>query len=290
MGLILNPNISAIDLLLKENINLNWKENIVNLPTVLILNLMPIKKNAEVQLLRLLGNSFMDIKVDFLYTSTYKPKNTEEGYLRKSYKTLEEVQNTNYDGMIITGAPLEFLDFDEIKYWTELKEIMDYSCKKIKSTIYLCWGAAAGLYYHYNISKHITQKKVFGVFSHRITDINYPLFKGYDEKFMAPHSRYLEIKEEDINRIKELEILSKSKEAGIYMVAKKNGQQIFIMGHPEYDEITLKEEYERDLNKGLSPSIPKNYFPQDNPKEEPRNTWKHHTQLLIDNWIKEYLL
>ncbi len=290
MGLVIDVNISAIGLLRKENININFKSKSEDLPKVLVLNLMPNKLDTEFQLLKLLGNSFIDVQVDFLYTETYRSKNTNLSYLEKVYKTLDEIKNTNYAGMIITGTPLEFVDFNEISYWKELKAIIDYSNEYVKSTIYLCWAAAAGLYHNYKIPKHTTDKKVTGIFSHEIVNINSPLFERCGEKILSPHSRYFEIKEEDIKDIEELEVLSKSNDAGIYIVAGRKGKEIYITGHPEYGRYTLYNEYRRDRDKGLSPDLPKNYFPNDDFTLVPKNTWSGYSQILIDNWIRYYLI
>ncbi|WP_313756820.1 homoserine O-succinyltransferase [Tissierella sp.] len=290
MGLIIHRNISAIERLIKDNIDINYKSNLKGLPKTLILNLMPNKTETEYQLLKILGNSFIDVQVDFLYTKTYKPKNIDLNYLEETYKTLDEVRNTNYDGMIITGAPLEFVDFNEISYWEELKDIIDYSNKHIKSTIYLCWAVAAGLYYNYKIPKHTIHKKINGIFNHEILNENSLLLKNCGEKIISPHSRYFEIREEDIESFQGLEILSKSNDSGIYIVAQVEGKEIYITGHPEYGEDTLSNEYRRDIDKGLLPNLPKNYFPNDDFNLLPKNTWGDHSQILIDNWLRYYLI
>jgi homoserine O-succinyltransferase len=290
MGLIINSNISAIDKLREDGIFIVNKSDKKYLPKVLILNLMPTKSDTEYQLLKLLGRSFVDVEVEFLYTKTYKSKNTKLEYLERAYKTLDEVRDINYDGMIITGAPLEFMDFEEIKYWKELEEIMNYSSRNIKSTIYLCWGAVAGLYYHYQISKNIIPKKVTGIFQHRVINPDFPLVKSSRDSFIAPHSRYFEIKREDIDRIEELEVLLESEETGIYIIGQKEGKEIYITGHPEYDRDTLGNEYRRDLDKKMFPELPKNYFPKNDTTLMPEEDWGNDSQLLIDNWIKYYLM
>ncbi len=290
MGLIIHRNISAIERLVKDNIDINYKNNLKGLPKILILNLMPNKTETEYQLLKILGNSFIDVQVDFLYTKTYKPKNIALNYLEETYKTLDEVRNANYDGMIITGAPLEFVDFNEIYYWEELKDIIDYSNKYIKSTIYLCWAVAAGLYYNYKIPKHTIHKKINGIFIHEILNENSLLLKSCGEKIISPHSRYFEIREEDIESFQELEILSKSNDSGIYILAQVEGKEIYITGHPEYGEDTLSNEYRRDIDKGLLPNLPKNYFPNNDFNLLPKNTWGDYSQILIDNWLQYYLI
>lgn len=290
MGLIINSNISAIDKLREDGISIVNKSDKKYLPKVLILNLMPTKSDTEYQLLKLLGRSFVDVEVEFLYAKTYKSKNTKLEYLERAYKTLDEVRDINYDGMIITGAPLEFMDFEEIKYWKELEEIMNYSSRNIKSTIYLCWGAVAGLYYHYQISKNIIPKKVTGIFQHRVINPDFPLVNSSRDSFIAPHSRYFEIKREDIDRIEELEVLLESEETGIYIICQKDGKEIYITGHPEYDRDTLGNEYKRDLDKKVFPDLPKNYFPKNDTTLMPEEDWGNDSQLLIDNWIKYYLM
>lgn len=290
MGLIIDPKISAIDLLTQEGIEINSIDKFKDIPKILIVNLMPNKTDTEYQLLKLLGNSFIDVEVDFLYTKTYKSKNVNVDYLKKAYITLDEARNLKYEGMIITGAPLEFVDFDDIEYWKELQEIMEFSTRNIKSTIYLCWATVAGLYYHYKIPKHIVQEKIAGIFRNKIIDSKFPLFKECGDELVSPHSRYFGIREEDIEKVKELRVLSKSKESGIHIVSRKDGRQIFITGHPEYGEFTLGKEYTRDLEKGLSPSLPRNYFPNDDINLEPKANWGRDSQKLIDNWIRYYLI
>lgn len=290
MGVIINPRISAINLLEQEGIKINDINGLQDLPRILILNLMPNKTDSEYQLLRLLGSSFIDVEVDFLYTKTYKAKNVKSSYLNEAYKTLDGVKKENYNGMIITGAPLEFVEFDDIKYWGELQETMDYANKKVKSTIYLCWAAVAGLYYNYQIPKHLVEEKVVGIFENKILDKRSPLFSKCGDEILSPHSRYFEIKEEDIEKIEELDIICGSGESGIHIVTQKYGKQIYITGHPEYSRWTLNNEYKRDLEKGLSPGLPKNYFPNDDISLEPKDTWGEDSQKIIDNWIRNFLI
>lgn len=289
MGLILNPHISVIDLLHKDHITLCTTKAKNVTAKIAIVNLMPKKSDTEYHLLRILGRSDQNIKVDFLYTKTYHSKNSNRSYLEKAYLSFDDIKSENYDGMIITGAPLEFLDCDDITYWNELKSIIDHSKKHIKSTIYLCWASLVGLLHNHNLSKNIITNKIVGVFNHRITDNSTKLFIGCKGAFNAPHSRYFDLNEESIKNIDALEILCKSKEAGLCLVSGNNGSEIYITGHPEYGRDTLKEEYVRDLEKGNMDSFPKNYFPEDNPENIPENTWEKDFQIFINNWIKYYL-
>lgn len=290
MGVIVNSKISAINLLEQEKINVNRVDRLNGLPKILILNLMPNKADSEYQLLKLLGNSPIDVKVDFLYTQTYEPKNTKLSYLKETYKTLDKIKDDNYNGMIITGSPLEFVDFDDIEYWGELQDIMDYANENVKSTIYLCWAAVAGLYHNYKMPKHIVEKKVVGVFENKIIEKSSPLFSECGDNILSPHSRYFQIKEEDIDKIQGLDILSGSRDSGIHMVAKRCGKQIYITGHLEYCGLTLNNEYKRDLEKGISADLPRNYFPNDDTRLQPKNTWSRDSQKIIDNWITNYLI
>lgn len=287
MTLIINSHISAIDLLL-DQIRINPREEAKSLSKILIVNLMPNKRETEYQLLKILGGSYKDLKVDFLYTKTYQAKNTSSSYLKKAYKTLEEVEKTEYDGAIITGAPLEFVDFEDIIYWEELKSIIDYTNKNIKSTIYLCWASMAGLYYNYGISKNIIASKIVGVFDHGVEGDSL-LLKDFNQEFKVVHSRYFQLIEEDIMQEEDLEILSRSKEVGIYMLVGNKGREIYITGHPEYNVDTLKKEYIRDLDKGLTETFPKHYFPEDNLKKTPIKTWEKDFQKMINNWIRYFL-
>ena len=255
---------------------------------ILIVNLMPTKLETEKQFLRVLGDTPFYTKVDFLYTQSHRPKHVEEGYLATHYKTLSQIRDQQYDGMIITGAPVEHLEFEEVDYWEELTKIMDYSKTNVGSTFHICWAAQAGLYHHYGIPKYPLPQKVFGVFPHTVSHGSIPLFKGFDDEFLVPHSRHTEIRRKDIESVKELEILSESKESGIYIVAARNGKQFFVTGHSEYDAHTLKQEYERDISKGLDIQLPKNYFKRDNPLEEPIVRWKAHCRLLFTNWLHQY--
>ncbi|OQB13850.1 MAG: Homoserine O-succinyltransferase [Firmicutes bacterium ADurb.Bin193] len=256
---------------------------------IAVLNLMPTKIATETQLLRLLGNSPLQVTVEFLKTKSYQSKNTPEEHLLAFYKTFDDVKHRKYDGMIITGAPVETMEFEDVDYWAELSEIMEWTKSNATSTLHICWGAQAGLYYHFGIKKYLLDKKMFGVFPHRVRRKTKMLTRGFDDVFYAPHSRYTEVREEDIAKVPALEILASSNEAGVYLVTSKGGRQIFVMGHSEYDDVTLGQEYFRDVDKGLDISVPKNYFPKDDPKHSPQVTWRAHANLLFSNWLNYHV-
>lgn len=256
---------------------------------ILLLNLMPTKVATETQLLRVLGNSPLQVEFDFLYTATYAPKNTPHEHLVKFYETFDAVKNRKYDGMIITGAPIEQMPFEEVVYWDELCEIMDWSRRNVYSTLHICWGAQAALYHHYGIPKHSLPKKMFGVFPHTVNMKEKMLFRGFDDIFYVPHSRYTEFRREDIEKVPRLEILSESEEAGVYAVIDKKYRQLFISGHSEYDALTLKSEYDRDVQQGLSIEVPKNYYPNDDPRQKPIVRWRSAANLLFSNWLNYYV-
>ncbi|MBU3128929.1 homoserine O-acetyltransferase MetA [Clostridium tagluense] len=256
---------------------------------LIILNLMPTKIETETQILRLLGNSPLQIDIVLLHPESHACKNISQDHLIKFYNTFEEIKNSKFDGMIITGAPIESLPFEEVDYWEELKEIMEWSSHNVYSTLHICWGAEAGLYYHYGVEKHKLDDKMFGVFKHKIIKQNIKLFNGFDDEFYVPHSRYTEIRKDDIDKIDKLEILSQSDKSGIYIVSGKKGRQIFITGHSEYDPLTLKKEYDRDIAKGLNINVPENYYPKDDPSKTPVVRWRGHSNLLFSNWLNYYV-
>ncbi|MGI5902341.1 MAG: homoserine O-acetyltransferase MetA [Desulfitobacteriia bacterium] len=256
---------------------------------IALLNLMPTKIITETQYLRLLSNTPLQIEITLLYTKTHKPKNTPAEYLSRFYYSFDEIKDQKFDGLIITGAPIENLEFEEVDYWEELKQIMGWSLRHVHSTMHVCWGAQAGLYYHYGIKKYPLEQKMFGIFSHKIVSNNNSFLRGFDEVFYAPHSRHTEVRAEDIKKHPQLDILAVSEEAGVYLVARRDGRQLFITGHPEYDALTLKLEYERDLSRGLPISLPKNYFPNDDPQKTPPITWRGHANLLFLNWLNYYV-
>lgn len=256
---------------------------------ILILNLMPKKIETETQLARLLGNTPLQVEPTLIHTKTHQSKNVAEDHLFAFYKTFDEVKNENYDGLIITGAPVEHLEFEEVEYWTELCEIMEWSKTHVYSTFHICWGAQAGLYYHYGIQKRPVPEKLFGVFPHRVEYKNSILFRGFDEEFMVPQSRHTTVLREDIEKVKELKILASSKETGVYAVSTKNGRQIFITGHSEYDADTLKNEYLRDLSQGKPIKPPVNYFPNGDTEKPPFVSWRAHANLLYSNWLNYFV-
>jgi len=256
---------------------------------ILMLNLMPKKITTETQILRLLSNTPLQVEVELIRTSTYQSKNTPEEHLLTFYKSFNDIKNNKYDGMIITGAPVEHLEFEEVDYWQELTEIMEWSKKNVTSTFHICWGAQAGLYYHYGIPKYALPKKMFGLFEHKIVRPNTTLLRGYDDTFWAPHSRHTGVRREDIEKVPELSILAESEVAGVYIVKTKGGKQIFVTGHSEYDAKTLHEEYTRDLEKGLDIEMPQNYYTNNNPKKAPRVIWRSHAHLLFSNWLNYFV-
>ena len=256
---------------------------------ILLLNLMPKKIETETQLSRLLGNSPLQVDLELIHTKSHQSKNTSAEHLFTFYKTFDDVKHLTFDGMIITGAPVEHLDFEEVEYWEELCEIMEWTKTHVHSTFHICWGAQAGLYYHYGIKKRPLDKKMFGIFPHKVDYKKSILFRGFDDVFMVPHSRHTTVLAEDIKAVKELKILSTSKEAGVYAVSSKYGKQIFITGHSEYDAETLAQEYFRDLNAGKEIEIPKNYFPNDDIKKSPRVSWRSHANLLYTNWLNYFV-
>ena len=256
---------------------------------IAILNLMPLKEDTEVQLLRSLSNTPLQVNVTFLTTSSYVGKNTPSSHLDKFYLTFEEIKKQKFDGLIITGATVEQMAFEEVAYWSELTEILDWSRTHVTSTFHICWGAQAGLYYHYGIRKHVLEGKIFGVYEHKVYNRRTPLVRGFDDLFFAPHSRHTAIYREDIEQIEELMILAASEEAGVFICMSKDGRQIFVLGHPEYDRVTLDREYHRDLEKGLEISMPKNYYPEDQDKERPLLRWRAHANTLYTNWLNYYV-
>jgi homoserine O-succinyltransferase len=256
---------------------------------IVILNLMPNKQVTEVQLLRLIGNTPLQTDITLLHMESRRSKNTSAEYLETFYKVFSNISHKRFDGMVITGAPIELMEFEEVSYWPELVEIMDWSMTNVTSTFHICWGAQAGLYHHYKIPKYKLREKMFGIFPHtvRVPQIN--LLRGADDVFYSPHSRHTEVRREDIEKVAELSILAESEQSGVYLVAAKNGRQIFATGHSEYDPNTLKDEYERDLAKGERILPPKNYFLDDNPKNPPKVTWRSHANLLFCNWLNYYV-
>ena len=256
---------------------------------ILLLNLMPTKVVTETQLARLLGNSPLQIELELIMTSAHESRNTSREHMLAFYKTFDDVRSQHFDGMIITGAPVEQLEFEEVDYWQELCEIMEWSKTHVTSTFHICWGAQAGLYYHFGIGKRPLEKKLFGVFAHRVERRSSMLLRGFDDTFFVPHSRHTTIDRADVEAVPELKILAASPEAGIYAIATDKGRQIFISGHSEYDAGTLKAEYDRDVAAGLPIDVPVNYFPDNDPAREPQVTWRSHANLLYSNWLNYYV-
>ena len=252
---------------------------------VAILNLMPKKIETETQILRLLSNTPIQVDIELIQTASHRSKNTSIEHLTKFYKTFDEIKDERFDGLIITGAPVEQFPFEEVDYWKELCGIMKWSTTNVFSTMHICWGAYAGLYYHYGIPKHDLDKKMFGIFPHHLEVQDHPLLKGFDEIFYVPHSRHTEIKRIDVESVSMLKVLTSSDISGVHIVAEKHGRQFFITGHSEYDRNTLANEYFRDLNKGEQIDIPYNYFPDDDPSKPPVFTWRCHANLLFSNWL-----
>ena len=255
---------------------------------ILVLNLMPTKIVTETQLARLLGNTPLQIDMELL-TVSRMPKHTAKEHMISFYRAFDEVRENYYDGMVITGAPVEKMDFEEVEYWKELCEIMDWSRSHVYSTLHICWGAQAGLYHHYGVRKVLLAQKMFGVFEHRVVHKGSILFRGFDDTFRVPHSRHTGMVEEDVRSCRQLKILAESEEAGIYAISTENGRQIFITGHSEYDTNTLRDEYLRDKNEGLAIQLPKNYFPQDDDTKEPTCTWRSSANLLFSNWLNYFV-
>lgn len=256
---------------------------------VAILNLMPDKVSTETQLLRLLGNSALQVEVTLLHTATHESRNTDAEHLLNHYVTFEDVRSEKFDGLVITGAPVEQLPFEEVDYWPELQRIMDWAETNVESTFYICWGAQAGLYHRYGIPKFDLGAKMFGVFEHRNLAGTERLLRGFDDVFLAPHSRHTEIRRADIEKVSDLQILAESDDAGIYIVGAKDGRHIFITGHSEYDPLTLKKEYDRDVSRGSPINVPQNYYPGDDPARAPQVRWRGHANLLFGNWLNYYV-
>lgn len=256
---------------------------------ILLLNLMPTKIDTETQLSRLLGNTPLQVELTLLHTKTHQSKNTAKEHLLAFYKVFDEIKDRNFDGMVITGAPVEHFAFEEVEYWEELCEIMEWSKTHVYSTFHICWGAQAGLYYHYGINKQKLPEKMFGIFEHTVREKTSMLFRGFDDVFLVPHSRHTTVAEEDILAEPALKILAVSEKAGVYAVKSRNNRQIFITGHSEYDQNTLAKEYFRDVNLGKKIAVPENYFPDDNPENPPRVTWRAHANLLYSNWLNYFV-
>lgn len=288
------PNrLPAIELLQHENIFIMDESRAASQDIrplkIIIVNLMPVKVTTETDLIRLLSNTPLQIEIEFLRMKGHQSKNTSDIHMKAFYKTFDQLKSHNYDGMIITGAPVEMLPFEEVTYWNELTRIFDWSKTHVTSTLFICWAAQAGMYHFYGVPKYLLPNKMFGVFRHRNVDNTLPIFRGFDDEYFVPHSRHTEVLETDIAKIKELKIASKSDESGVNMVMTHNGRQFFITGHSEYSRFTLDAEYKRDLKKNLPIHVPANYYPDNDPDKEPVMRWRGHSNLLVSNWLNYYV-
>ena len=288
------PNdLPAAGVLQQENIFVMTKDRAITQDIrpleIVLLNLMPTKVTTETQFSRLLGNTPLQVNLELMHTTSHKSKNVSQEHLLSFYKSFDELKDRKFDGMVITGAPVEQMEFEDVDYWPELCRIMEWSKTNVHSTLHICWGAQAGLYYHYGIPKYPLPQKLFGVFPHRVEYKHPILLRGFDDVFMAPHSRHTTILREDIERVPELKIIASSEEAGIYAVFTAGGRQVFLTGHSEYDPDTLKREYERDKALGLPIAVPKNYFPNDDDTQPPLVTWRGHANLLFSNWLNYFV-
>jgi homoserine O-succinyltransferase len=286
-------NLPAVNILAKENIFVMNETRALSQDIrplrFVIVNLMPTKIETETQLLRLLSNTPLQMEITLLKMNSYISKNISEEHMKNFYKTFDDIKNEKFDGLIITGAPVETLEFEKVDYWKELTEILKWSNKHVFSTLYICWGAQAGLYYHYGIKKYPLKEKLFGIYPLKLNDSSIALFRGFDEIFYIPQSRHTEVKEEDINKIEELEILAKSPEAGVSIVRTKDKRKIFVTGHMEYDKMTLANEYNRDIKLGKKIEVPFNYYPENNPEKIPLFTWRGHANLFFINWVNHHV-
>ena len=293
MPLNIPKTLPAVETLRKENIFVMDSERAqsqeIRPLKIVVLNLMPLKITTETDLVRLLSNSPLQIEVDFLRLKSHTSKNTPIEHMMAFYKDLDEIQKSNYDGMIITGAPVELLEFEDVKYWKELTGIFEWAHKHVTSTLYICWAAQAGLFHFYGVPKYPLPEKMFGVFEHKTNNSLNPIFRGFDDVFYVPHSRHTEIRREDILKVPELTLLSESEKSGVYMVMARNGRDFFITGHSEYSANTLDTEYKRDVKKGLPIKLPENYYRDNDPKNEPLVRWRSHANLLFTNWLNYFV-
>ena len=293
MPLTLPDKLPAIDLLKKENIfvmdTTRATAQDIRPLRIAILNLMPLKITTETDLVRLLSNSPLQIELSFMKVKSHTSKNTPIEHMQAFYTDFEDMRDQKYDGFIITGAPVEHLDFEQVGYWEEITEIFEWARHHVTSTLYICWAAQAGLYHHYGIPKYPLEKKMFGIFKHAVSNPELPIFRGFDDEFYIPHSRHTEIRSEDIERRPELSILAESDESGVYMVMAREGREFFLTGHSEYSPLTLDTEYRRDLSKGLPIEMPQHYYRNDDPSQPPLVRWRGHANLLFNNWLNYYV-
>ncbi|RHO56657.1 homoserine O-succinyltransferase [Tannerella sp. AM09-19] len=293
MPLNLPSRLPAVEILKSENIFVMDSQQAstqdIRPLRIVILNLMPLKITTETDLIRLLSNTPLQIEVDFLKISGHISKNTPVEHMMTFYKDFSTLRNENYDGMIITGAPVEQMPFEEVDYWKEVSEIFDWARTHVTSTLYICWAAQAGLYHFYGVPKYPLSQKMFGIFKHKVYDHQNPIFRGFDDEFYVPHSRHTEVRKSDIEKVPELTLLSESEESGVYMVMARGGREFFITGHSEYSPYTLDTEYRRDLDKGLPIEMPLNYYRNNDPKEGPLVRWRGHANLLFSNWLNYFV-
>lgn len=293
MPLNLPDKLPAIELLKEENIfvidSSRATQQDIRPLRIVILNLMPLKITTETDLVRLLSNTPLQLEISFMKIKSHTSKNTPVEHMKAFYEDFEKMRHEKYDGMIVTGAPVEQMSFEEVGYWEEIREIFDWARTHVTSTFYICWAAQAGLYYHYGVPKYPLQNKMFGIFEHTMNHPLYPIFRGFDDVFYVPHSRHTEVRREDILRVPELELLSESREAGVYMVMGRGGREFFVTGHSEYSPYTLDTEYKRDLNKGLQIEVPANYYYGNDPENPPLVRWRGHANLLFSNWLNYYV-
>lgn len=293
MPLRLPDRLPAIELLKQENIFVmdtsRASTQDIRPLRIAILNLMPIKITTETDLIRLLSNTPLQVEVDFMKIKSHTSKNTPIEHMQAFYRDFDEMKKLKYDGLIVTGAPLEQMEYNEVKYWDELTEVFNWAHRNVTSTMFICWAAQAGLYHFYGVPKHATDKKVFGVFEHHVLEPMLPIFRGFDDTFYVPHSRHSEVRREDIEKVEGLNIVSESEDAGVHMVIARGGREIFITGHSEYSPYTLDQEYKRDLGKGLPIDMPKNYYRDDDPEKGPFVRWRAHANLLFSNWLNYYV-
>ena len=293
MPLNLPDKLPAIELLKQENIfvidNSRASHQDIRPLRIVVLNLMPLKITTETDLIRLLSNTPLQLEISFMKVKSHTSKNTPVEHMKAFYRDFELMRDEKFDGMIITGAPVEHMDFEEVAYWDEISEIFTWARTHVTSTLYICWAAQAGLYYHYGVPKYKLDKKMFGIFEHRTNNPLLPIFRGFDDIFYVPHSRHTEVRREDILKVKELDLISESEESGVYMVMARNGREIFVTGHSEYSPLTLDTEYRRDLDKGLPIDMPVNYYRDNDPSKGPLVRWRGHANLFFQNWLNYYV-
>ncbi|WP_321334698.1 homoserine O-succinyltransferase [uncultured Bacteroides sp.] len=293
MPLNLPDRLPAIEILKEENIfvidNSRATQQDIRPLRIVLLNLMPLKITTETDMVRLLSNTPLQLEISFMKLKSHTSKNTPIEHMQTFYTDFDDMRSEKYDGMIVTGAPVEQLDFEEVSYWREMEEVFDWARTHVTSTFYICWAAQAGLYHYYGIPKYPLEKKLFGIFEHRALDPLYPIFRGFDDVFSVPHSRHTEVRKEDVLKVPELTLLSESDEAGVYMVMGRGGREFFVTGHSEYSPLTLDTEYRRDAEKGMAIDLPKNYYMNNDPEKEPLVRWRGHANLLFSNWLNYFV-